>query len=771
MAKTLFNLSLPTRPTRKEDSATIKKIMKPKEVEVSIKGGKSLFQQVSQMISITKSKLTHMKDKYELITDEETFSNYISDAIKNGIVAIDTETTGLDPKECEIAGVCLYTYSKKPCYVPINHVNYISNTRYDDQLSPEIVRKHLAKLIVANVKTVFFNAVFDIRVIINTLGIHFKCYWDCYVAQKMLDENDPECNLKSLYSKYCNSGEDDSFHYDELFGHNIPFTFVPPHVAYLYAAGDPYKTLVLYDFQKKYLHPDYIDKSKEDIVNLSYSFMEIECPTVNVVVNLEEAGIGLDLEYAKKLDEKYSKILEEQLAEIEQEIKCYQLDINEYINKTGINCKLNDPINIGSPIQLAILLYDIIKVQVPKKFGRGVGKEVLETMTDLKLAKLILNYRTTSKLVSTYIKKLPKNVNKKTGKIHARFNQVGADTGRFASKDPNLQNIPSKNKDIRKLFIPDPGYVLLSSDYSAQEPRITAHLSGDKKMIQSYVEGRDLYAELASIAFGVPYEECLEHREDGTVNKQGKERRSSAKAIFLGVTYSKHMQTIAEDLNVPVKKAQEIYDKVLNSSPGLKSFMEECQTMASTLGYVTTLWGRKRRLPDMLLPEFEFSYMNGFKPAELNPFDLTNEFTEVQTEVDELTVRMFTKKLKSCKYYKQKQEILQKLKEMGIEVKDNTQRIEEARRKCVNSRVQGSAAEMIKKAMILIDKNKELKELKFEMLIPIHDEILGQCPIENVGRVKELFSALMVEAAKDLCVPSKCDVEVTDRWTGTVLDL
>lgn len=166
------------------------------------------------------------------------------------------------------------------------------------------------------------------------------------------------------------------------------------------------------------------------------------------------------------------------------------------------------------------------------------------------MVKAILKYRGAAKLVSTYVDKFPKILNPKTGRVHARFNQLGTVTGRFSSNDPNLQNIPSHAKDIRKMFKASDGYVMLSCDYSAQEPRLTVHLAQDQKGIQAYLDGKDLYAEIASLAFGVPYEECLEFRPDGTHNPEGKDRRGRAKAILLGINYDKGVPAIAEDLRI-----------------------------------------------------------------------------------------------------------------------------------------------------------------------------------------------------------------------------
>lgn len=332
----------------------------------------------------------------------------------------------------------------------------------------------------------------------------------------------------------------------------------------------------------------------------------------------------------------------------------------------------------------------------------------------------------------------------------------------------NLQNIPSHNTDIRKMFVASDGYVLMSSDYSAQEPRLTAHLSQDEKMIAAYQAGKDVYCEIASLAYNVPYEECKESRPDGTKNPEGKERRGNAKKIVLGICYGRGIPSIAEQMGCTVKQAQEIYDKVLFCFPQLKQFMEDSERMAREQGYVTTVWGRKRRLPDMQLPLYEFTYAEGAIPQDFDP--LSDDVEEYSNEVPYDLVVEYTNRLVKCRGYKEKERVKADIRAKGIDIKDNGGYIAQATRQCVNARIQGSAADQTKKAMILLYNHKELRELGFRMLIPVHDEIIAECPEENAERCAQLMSELMVEAAKDLCVPSKCDVEIFRCWYGEPLD-
>ena len=290
-------------------------------------------------------------------------------------------------------------------------------------------------------------------------------------------------------------------------------------------------------------------------------------------------------------------------------------------------------------------------------------------------------------------------------------------------------------------------------------------MCGDPEMLQAYREGKDLYASIASLAFNKPYEECLEFRPDGTTNKEGKERRSSAKSILLGILYGRGINSIAEQLHTTKQKAQQIQDRVFRGFPAIKQFEEDTIEMAETLGYVTTFWGRKRRLPEMQLPEFEFSWREGY--GDVDPLSFDTEY--VKTEVPEYLKEKYIAKLKKNPY--KKRPIFEEANAEGIWIIDNGGKIADATRQCVNSRIQGSAADMSKLAGININSNERLKELGFKLLVPIHDEYFSTCPRENAKECAELFSKCMCDAAKDLNIPISVDAEITERWYGDVIRL
>jgi len=769
---------VPKRASKAQDIAIAKKAnSKSKTATKTVKGG--ISGRIAEIKAMVETNLGKFKDDYIIIQEEHELHNYFVECVANNVIAIDTETTGLDPLQDQLVGVCIYTPSQPAAYIPLNHKSYITGAKSNNQLDMKIVREEFEKLLKYKLDIIMFNACFDIRVLRNGLGLKdIYCTWDCYLAGRLMNENEPHRGLKPLHQKYCLEGKGDAFSFDSLFN-GITFDLIPINTGYLYAAHDAIITYELYEFQKPYLTPGNELCKEYELEDVAWVFKNIEMPCIKVVADMEDTGVDFDVEYCAKLSEKYGKIMDEKLQKFEELCSLYQTEIDTYRLK-HIDSKLSNPINISSPTQIAILLYDVLKVPaVDKKSPRGTGEEILIKIADKEkgstlsnLCNSILEYREVAKLISTYIDKMPECINPKDGRIHCKFNQYGADTGRFSSQDPNLQNIPSHNKDIRKMFKATDGYVLMSSDYSQQEPKVMTQMCGDPKMIDAYKHGKDLYAEIAALSFNTTYDNCLEFRPDGTTNPEGKARRSQAKSILLGVLYGRGVPSIAEQLNVPTKKAQAIKDSVFKGFPAIPQFEKDSLEMAYELGYVTTLWGRKRRLPDLQLDEFEFRWKDGY-PKDDDPLDFELEFDEtigmpkpVEHEVPEDIQERYRKKLSKA-YFSQKRAIFEQADKEGIKIVDNGAKIADAQRQCVNARIQGSAADMSKLAMIKVGNNKRLKELGFRLLIPVHDELIAECPKENAKEASELFAKLMSEAAEDkLHIPISCDVEITDRWYG-----
>ena len=751
---------MPTRTNSKANDLKIaKQSQKTKKAVPTVKGGNSLLDKITLATQMVEKHLGHLKDKYILIQDENVLEDYISKCLDNKVISIDTETTGLDPLQDNIVGICIYTPNMPAAYIPINHVSYITNMLIPNQLDVNVIRKQFERI--KNIDVIMHNAKFDIRVLRNRVGLkNIYCTWDTYLAQRLLNENEPTNALKKLHQKYVLNGKEDEFTFEELFK-GITFTLIPLKTAVLYAAHDPEITYELYEYQRKYLRDN---NEREDMRNLYWVLKNIEMPCVSVVADMEDNGILLDLTYNSVLSERYNNILNDKLNAFYEHLSAYSDKITAYRLK-HTDCKLDNPINIASPTQLAILFYDILGYDViDKKSPRGTGVDILKKI-NTPLANSILEYREVEKLISTYIDKLPECVNPKDGRIHCTFNQYGANTGRMSSSDPNLQNIPSHNKDIRKMFIASPGYVLMSSDFSQQEPKCLAALCrkhGDSQMYDTFMQGKDLYSEIASKAFNKPYEECREFNPDGTTNKAGKERRTQAKSILLGVLYGRGVNSIAEQLKCTPEKAQAIKDSVFRGFPAIKQFEEESLDLAYETGYVTTVCGRKRRLPDLQLEEYEFQWKNGVSPD----VDILDFEDDADQEIPERTIRKYLTQLHKCRFG-EKKKIFEKANEEGIWIVDNGAKIADATRQCVNSRIQGSAADLTKLAMIELNNNKELKRLGFRLLIPVHDEVIAECPEENMKECSRLLAETMSKAAEQILeMPIKCDVVITRQWYG-----
>lgn len=758
--KALFEV--PQRSNREQDSATLKK-SKNKTVATTKKSGGNFASKLATIEALVNKKLGKFRDETLIIRDEQALSDYIDECLAEGICAIDTETTGLDPLVDDLVGVGIYTPGHKTAYIPVGHISYVTGQKVKNQLPLDVVGKYLAKLQDCLdrpfVDIDMFNGPFDVRMCMQT-GTRLKCTFDASLAARCLNENEPSNKLKKLHQKYILHDKEDEFSFDELFK-GINFAYIPINIGALYAAHDPKITYELADFQRGHLN---LESERQDLRDVAWVFYNIEMPCIDAVIDLEETGVAFDKEYAQELHNKYHAILDDKLEKFNKACDMYRDEINSYSGKT----RLDTPININSVPQLQVLLYDIacIEPTIDKKTKKPTRSTSEETLKKLKhpLADAILEYRDFFTLVSTFIDKLPECVNEKDGRIHCKFNQYGADTGRFSSSDPNLQNIPSHNKDIRKMFKATDGYVMMSADYSQQEIKGMAQMCGDEGMIEAFRQGKDFYAEIASVAFGYPYEECREFRPDGTTNPEGKERRAQAKSILLGINYGRGAASIAEQLGCTKKEAERIKELVFNGFPAIAEFERQSYEMVESLGYITTLWGRKRRLPSMLLPDYEFEYIEG---ANEDPLDFDSD--DLDREVPNHIIDKYLSRIQKS-WGAKRAKIFADAKAEGIKITDHTK--DKDYTKVVNARIQGTAADQSKLAMIAIHNDEKLKELGFRMLIPVHDEIIGEAPIENAKEARDRFKYIMEHSSGDkYVIPITCDVEVTDRWYGDRVEI
>lgn len=293
-------------------------------------------------------------------------------------------------------------------------------------------------------------------------------------------------------------------------------------------------------------------------------------------------------------------------------------------------------------------------------------------------------------------------------------------------------------------------------------------------MIKAFKEGKDIYATIASIAFQMPYEKCLEfHPETGEYQSDGKARRGEAKTIVLGICYGRSVATIGEQLygkdsslsvEEKTKKAQFVYDSVLKAFPNLRNLMITSQNKTSKVGYTETILGRRRHIPDMTLPEFEFKAMKGYINPDVDPLDISTLSTK--SDIPERIVKQLESEFSQYKYWGQIVKRTKELAEQKIRVINNRPKITEATRQVVNSIVQGSAADMTKMAILNLESSQEWKDLGGRLLLPVHDELICEVPIDKWKEGGELLSKLMSDAGDFLPFPINCDVETSLRWYG-----
>lgn len=717
------------------------------------------------------------KEQTQVIKTREELHSYIDAAIKNGEIAIDTETNNsLQPLTCKLMGPCIYTPGQKNAYIPINHRDLITDERLPWQLTEQDIYEEFSRLV--NVKIIMHNGKFDYKVIKCTTGLQLKVYWDTLIGVRILNENEKQANLKSQYIQKVDPSIE-KYDIEHLFK-DIEYAIVPPEVFALYAATDAYMTYQLYLLQKKQFE-------KPGHERLYKLFLDVEMPVMEVAAEMELTGICIDQEYAKRLSKKYHDKLDILSTQIETELSKYDEVISEWrlteeanIKPEKINKKTGEktfgkskseqlatPVSLTSPTQLAILIYDVLKHPIVDKDNpRGTGEDILSKIK-LPICNLILEQRGLLKLINTYIDKIPQCVCEKDGKLHAQFNQLGADTGRFSSNDPNLQNIPAKEKSIRMLFTASEGCILIGSDFSQQEPRLLANYAQDDNMINAYKENKDLYATIASGVYNNDYWDNMEFHQDGSPNPSGKKRRKNCKSLLLGIMYGRGVASIAEQIGGSIQEAQKIVDDFYNGFPKVKKWMDATEEHACTYGYVEDLWGRRRRLPDIQLPKYDVKLKDASKTLNSNFNPLIGSLGIVQKQKDPRIVK-YENLLESCKSKKQFNLLKEDASKEGLILRDNGGFISQAKRQCVNARVQGGAATMSKKAMIKVYHDDCLKQLGFKLMLAVHDELIGECPIENADEVAERLCDLMkVSALPECIVPFKCDPTIEKVWYYT----
>jgi len=568
--------------------------------------------------------------------------------------AFDTETTGLDPISAELVGLSFATMPRRAWWVPVPS---------DWHEAKAVVNEFASVFRNQNIAKVGQNIKFDMQVLLN-YNIDIKGnFYDTMLAHYLLNP-DSRHNLDYLSEIYLNYKP---ISIEELIGkkgtrqgsmRNVDETLITR-----YACEDADLALQL----KHVLFP------KLDEQGLTSLYLNLEAPLIEVLTYMERNGVKLDTKSLKD----YGEILSVQLVELESEIR----------QMAGI-----PDLNISSPKQLGEVLFDKLKISSGAKLTKtrqySTNEEELQKYVNAHpIVQKILEFRGIKKLLSTYIETLPTLINPKTGKIHTSFNQAVASTGRLSSNNPNLQNIPIRDengREIRKAFIPtSDDYIMLSADYSQIELRLMAHMSSDVAMLEAFENGQDIHAATAAKIFKIPLAEVT------------REHRRKAKTANFGMIYGISAFGLSQRLGISRTEAKELIDGYFSTYKGVKEYMEKCVLQARERGWVETIFGRKRYLPDI------------------------NSNNQV--------VR-------------------------GL-----------AERNAINAPIQGSAADIIKMAMIQIHQELKSRNLKSKMIIQVHDELVFDVFRPELHEVEALVKECMEGAAK-LRVPLEVEIGTGSNW-------
>lgn len=591
---------------------------------------------------------------FRTIQTEKAFGELIEALDRVSEFGFDLETTSLNPREAEIVGIAICYDPQFGCYIPLTH----RNTANPQLPTAYVLNALKPRLENPKQKKIGQNLKYDCSVLLNQ-GINLQGIGaDTMVAAYVLDAEGRH-NLKVLAERYLNYTV---LTYEEVCGKGqseVGFDLIPIDLATRYSAEDAWITLRLWHVLKERLAEE----------RLTRVFAQVDLPLVNILAKMECNGVSIDTAWLEVL----SKEFRNEMAIIEQRIQAHT----------------KGPVNLNSPKQLAVLLFDELNLptQGKTKTGFSTDASVLEQLAPLhEVPRLLLEYREISKLKGTYVDPLPKLIDKKTGKIHASFHQTVTATGRLSSSDPNLQNIPirsERGQKIRRAFIPSPGCVLISADYSQIELRILAHMSRDPELIRSFQNDEDVHLRTASEIFGCSTE-AVDDRQRGI-----------AKAINFGLMYGKTAFGLAQELKISRTEAKDIIDRYFIRYKGVKHYFDTIIAEAHENGYVTTLMGRKRELPDIRS---------------------NNQATRNNAE-----------------------------------------------RMAMNTPIQGTAADLMKLAMIEIDDELTKENFRTKLIIQVHDEVVLDSPKEEADFIIKLVNKAM-ENAMALEVPLRVNIAKGDNW-------
>ena len=610
-----------------------------------------------QEVPEKKATAKKVNSSYMCISSEDQLKKIVKEASKAKTIAIDTETTGLDYMDTDLVGISLSYKAGEAYYIPIKHLDDTVNQLHQD-LVLDILRPILEN---SKNKIIGQNIKFD-RNVLAKYGIRISSIKnDTMMMSYVLDASATRHNLDALSSYYLNYKTST---FEDVAGKGVKqvtFDQVPINEATHYAAEDADITLRLYEeLNPKLETEDSLKKLNE----------EIEIPLIEVLSEMEQNGAILN----SKILKSQSKDLENRIKKLEK--KAYEIAGEEF--------------NLGSTKQLREIFFEKLNYRVIKKTPGGQPstdeKVLAELAEEYELPKVLLEHRTLSKLKSTYTDKLPGQISASTGKVHTSFHQAVTTTGRLSSSDPNLQNIPIRTEDgrrIRQAFEPSKGHRFISADYSQIELRIMAHVSKDIGLLQAFQEGEDVHSKTASEVFGVD------------IDNVTADLRRNAKAINFGLIYGISAFGLGKQLGISRNLAAEYMAMYFEKYPGVKEYMESTKEFASQNGYVETLFGRRLYLRDINA--------------------------------------------------------------------SNAMRRQASERAAINAPVQGTAADIMKIAMIKTHKAIKTEEIEAKLILQVHDELILDTPKKEIDSVIAILTDSMMGAA-NLDVPLEIDVGIGDNW-------
>jgi len=594
---------------------------------------------------------------YQTVLTQTEFDKWLTQLKQADVFAFDTETTSLDYMKAKIVGVSFSIEPGKAAYVPFGH-------DYEDapeQLSEDIVLGSLKPLLEdASIGKLGQNLKYDAHVLQNH-GITMQGISDDTLLESYILDSTKRHDMDSMASRFLNI---DTVHFEDIAGKGVKqltFNQIDLEQAGPYAAEDADITLRLHQ---------HISAQLDAEPSLQKVYKEIELPLLPILQHIERNGVKVDAQMLA--DQSYQ--ITERLAELEQQAYT----------------EAGEEFNLGSPKQIQAIFFEKLELPVIRKTPKGqpsTAEDVLQELAeDYALPRLILEHRGLSKLKSTYTDKLPLQIDANTGRVHTSYNQTGAATGRMSSSDPNLQNIPIRSEEgrrIRQAFVAGEGNCILAADYSQIELRIMAHLSADESLLAAFRDGKDIHRATAAEVFDVP------------LDKVETEQRRAAKAINFGLIYGMSAFGLAKQLNVTRYQAQDYIDLYFDRYPGVKDYMDSTREQAHETGYVETLFGRRLYLP-------EINSRNG-------------------------------------------------------------QRRQYAERTAINAPMQGTAADIIKRAMIMVHNKLQQSDINALMIMQVHDELVFEVAESQVNTLSELLHTEM-ESAADLNVPLLVDIGIGSNW-------